>query len=213
MRLATCTLTNCEGGRERNEMLQSCRGGTCEGERVKRGEIVRIHVEAGVAGYLVTMRGGRHSDEVWCIRKARRGEAGRRGGSPNPAERAEDVRVDLALDFALRKSIPEPERFVAGARDDGLAVGRRSEVEDLRVRGRELARYPSSIDAMPTHPEGVAIQLRDLLHRRVPPDDDLVLSLSGREAVGRDELVRRLAEEHVADLQTNDRYRAEPETR
>ena len=40
-----------------------------------------------------------------------------------------------------------------------------------------------------THAECVTGELCDLLHRRVTPDDDLVLRLPGREPVRRDELV------------------------
>lgn len=55
-------------------------------------------------------------------------------------------------------------------------------------------------DSGPTHAECVTGELRNLLHRRVAPDDDLVLRLPGREPVRRDELVRVFAEQHVADL-------------
>lgn len=46
----------------------------------------------------------------------------------------------------------------------------------------------------------MACQLRNLLHRRVPPDHNLILRLARREAMRRDQLVRVLAEQHVADL-------------
>lgn len=51
-----------------------------------------------------------------------------------------------------------------------------------------------------THAECVTGELCNLLHRRVTPDDDLVLRLPGREPVRRDELVRVFAKQHVADL-------------
>ena len=75
----------------------------------------------------------------------------------------------------LAEDVPEPERLVAGARDDGLAVGGHGQVEN---------------------PVRVARQLGHLHQRRVLPHEDLVL----RVAVRAHQLVRVLRPGQVAHL-------------
>ena len=59
----------------------------------------------------------------------------------------------------LGEDVPEAERLVAGARDDGLAVGRHGQVQ---------------------HAVRVAGELGHLAQRRVPPHQDLVLAVAVR---------------------------------
>jgi hypothetical protein len=85
---------------------------------------------------------------------------------------------ELVLHLAglgLGEDLPEPECLVAGAGDDGRAVGAHREVE---------------------HAHGVAGEDDHLLHGGVLPDVDLVEGV----AVRADQLVHVFGEEEVADL-------------
>ena len=75
----------------------------------------------------------------------------------------------------LGEDVPEAERLVAGAGDNGLAVGTHGQVED---------------------PVAVAGELGELGHGRILPDEYLIL----RVAVRGDELVRVLRPGEVAHL-------------
>lgn len=78
-----------------------------------------------------------------------------------------EIVVVSSLDFTLLEHVPESKRLIACARDNRLAVGRERQVQ---------------------HSVGVALEDRDLLHRRILPHKDLVLRVSVR----RHKLVRCL---------------------
>ena len=107
-----------------------------------------------------------HSPEVFV-----RGEQ-TRGARPNDVVVAAE---SAAIAPRLRENVPESKSFIAGAGDNGGAVGAHGQVE---------------------HSEGVPCQRRDLLHRRILPHYDLVQTV----AVRTDQLIVGLGEDKVADL-------------
>jgi len=77
--------------------------------------------------------------------------------------------------FLRRKNVPEPQRLVAGAGNQGLAVGAGRQVQDT---------------------VGVACERRNLLHGGVAPNVDLVLAVS----VSRYQLIYIFCEHEIAHL-------------
>ena len=74
-----------------------------------------------------------------------------------------------------RENVPEPQSFVASARDNGLTVRGDSKIQDAKRVSRERSEFR---------------------HGRIPPNDDLVL----RIPVRRDDFIDVLRPDEVAHL-------------
>lgn len=76
--------------------------------------------------------------------------------SPDPPSKTQQL-ILLLQTPTFRKHIPKPQRFVTCARDNGLASGTHRQKQ---------------------HPESVPNQFRYWRHARIPPHNDLVLTVA-----------------------------------